>query len=146
MENIIEKIEWNLSDGRKVSVEIELRLEKKINLDGWKSTVECCEIWGPTAEVEGEAMPLTDYRKLSKPVTKGDKTIVAAIDNLGLTADQDQLIEDAIARIKNHPAWVAKQERAAKNQAEIRAMENRRRQSGLCPECGTYCHGDCGAN
>ena len=36
-------------------------------------------------------------------------------------------------------------EEIERNQREIAEMDARRARNGLCPKCGTYCHGDCEA-
>jgi len=61
--------------------------------------------------------------------------------------DKADLIADARVNGKfgRAPQPMASREEIERNQREIAEMDARRAHYGLCPKCGTFCHGDCGA-
>ena len=61
--------------------------------------------------------------------------------------DVAALVADARANGKcgRKPDPKPSREEIERNQREIAEMDARRARNGLCPKCGTYCHGDCEA-
>lgn len=137
--------EWTTDTGKHVVASVSLVLSKTINADGDVITVDCCEMSPVTATVTG-CPEQWSYSRLTAPRVINGKTYIATIGKLGLTAETDALVRDMIAEINAHPAWVAKETRANHNQREITEMHAASARNGLCPKCGTYCHGDCEAN
>ncbi|MDX9894325.1 MAG: hypothetical protein RBS34_02700 [Desulfofustis sp.] len=133
-------IDWQSKNGNALRFEINLALEKEINLDGDKSVIACCEL-SQRFLIDGQYVG--DYINRRNP----PKGLAATVGGrLGLTVETLALIDAAIAEVTSHPAWQAKQAKIAANRAGVEKLESTRRANGLCPRCGTYCHGDCSSN
>jgi len=146
MENQIEKVEFKTSKDAVVVVTAELALSKIVDLDGDKCPVDCCEMKEIFADIEGHPRQY-GYSKHANPISHELGRLYASVGKLGLIKENAELVENAINRLKRNPAWIAKQEKIAKNQKEIEAMEARRDASpGYCRKCQSYCYGDCEAN
>ena len=145
MENQIETAEFKTSKGAQVIVTAKLILSKTHYADGDNITVDCCEMDLVKATIDGFPEQM-GYYKLATPVDHESGRLYAAIGKLGLTTKNMILVESAIDRLKQHPAWIAKQARIEKNRKEIEEMEAQRDANGYCHKCGSYCYGDCEAN
>ena len=133
--------------GTKVTVTAGLRLTETIYADGDNVTVDCCEMDVISAQVEGYPGQI-GYHIFTKPIFNSDtkESYYATIGKLGLNPENKQKVDNLIKEIEQHPAWVAKQTKIAKNIADIKKMEAARDASGYCRKCGGYCHGECEAN
>ena len=145
MENQIEKVEFKTSKGAAVVVTAELILSKTHYADGDNITVDCCEMGLVKATVDGFPNQ-AGYQKLYNPVDHVVGQLHATIGKLGLIEENMELVESAISKLKQHPAWIAKQAQIAKNRKDIEELEARRDANGYCRKCGSYCCGDCEAN
>lgn len=117
MNGNIKKIEWNLQNGKKASVKIELVLSEKVWADGDEVTVPKCEM-NISAEVEG--MGCIGYGRPSAPVAAAKKVHPSAAGMIGklvILPENMAKISAAIAEIEARPEWQAKIER--QKQAEI---------------------------
>ena len=76
---------------------------------------------------------------------KGLDDAKAICDAKGI--DVAALVADARVNGKcgRKPEPKPSREEIERNQREIAEMDARRARNGLCPKCGTYCHGDCEA-
>jgi hypothetical protein len=143
MSNATATREWTTEAGTHVTASVELILRRTLWADGDKIEIDCCEMGPVTARPTGHAEQ-DGYIEFAEPKTQGGNVYVAAIGKLGLTSSSNKIVQDMIAEIKEHPAWVAKQETIDRNQREIAEMEaSRRRHPGWCDKCGSYCYGDC---
>lgn len=113
-------IEWTTRSGAAAAVTAELILEKTINADGDTVKAACCEM-SITATVDGKYVGT--YDKLLKPFDHKGMTVVARAGNLAIGQDNVDRIEAAIAEIKQHPAWIAKQAKITANAAEVNQYE-----------------------
>jgi hypothetical protein len=133
------------SRGTEINVVSGLQLSEDVNLDGHVTTVKCCKKTF-SVKMNGEYWGASELSTLGFPrVIKG----VNVLATLGRCYLSDQDVVDAIqalvAKTESHPVWIAEQAKIAKNQKEIAQMETRRAANGYCPECGSYCYGDCEA-
>jgi hypothetical protein len=73
----------------------------------------------------------------------GGRCTCGLLDGIDVAA----LVADARIRGKRgrKPEPKPSREEIERNQREITEMDARRPRNGLCPKCGTYCHGDCEA-
>ena len=94
------EITWTLKTGKEAKVEIALILEETINADGDKITVKCC-MMEIMASVEG--MGIIGSGRPQKA-----QTAAARIGKLGITQDNLDRINTAIAEIEATPEWQAK--------------------------------------
>lgn len=138
---IISQKTWKTSTGKTVTVTGTITLSKTIDADGYSVEVPCCDI-NVDVDVEGHGRQGDRVTKLPKtnPLTKLGATHQVGI--LALMPDQVEIINSVRAEVESHPAWVAKQERIAKNRREIAELESRRG-PGYCHKCHSYCYGDC---
>lgn len=135
------KHSWTLSSGKIATVTVDLQIQKRIWLDGHESMHPCCDIW-ILAEVEGQGIVGSDepQKILSHPQA------IARIGRLALTQDNYDAVMSMIAAIKAVPEWQAKiaaEKIAVEAQKKYYASQ---KLLGVCPHCGTICHGDCQAN
>ena len=116
-ENIKKEIEWNLQNGKKASVKIELMLSERIWADGDEVIVPKCEI-NISANVEG--MGCVGYGRPVEPVAAAKKAYPNAAGMIGkmvILPENMSKINAAIAELEARPEWIAKIER--QKQAEI---------------------------
>lgn len=135
------KIEWTTSRGQAV-VEVALATTKTINADGDSVTVPACEM-SITATVAGQVVGFG--HPIAKAMTVQGVEIAGTIGKLAVRPEHMAQILAAISEVEATPEWQAKvaaQEANRKSAAE-RAESDRR--MGVCPRCGTICHGDCRA-
>jgi hypothetical protein len=73
----------------------------------------------------------------------GGRCTCGLLDGIDVAA----LVADARVNGKRgrKPEPKPSREEIERNQREIAEMDARRARNGLCPKCGTYCHGDCEA-
>jgi len=126
------------------TVTAELKLEKEVNMDGHKTTLPVCEI---TVKCELSGQTFYGYDEMKESVQFNGVDILGNIGGkVGLTRENDKAVRMLVNEMKQHPAWVANEEKKAQNKAD-RALEYKRKiASGWCPKCGSYCYGDCEAN
>ena len=75
----------------------------------------------------------------------GDKVLEAIAElEAEVAADIDDQTEKEIAEIEKTEA--EKESKARKIAAEEAERYEKNIESGMCPKCGTWCYGDCGAN
>ena len=98
------EITWQTKTGQVAKVEIELILEDTLDADGDKVTVPVCRM-DITASVE--EMGVVGTGGIVR-VSGNDKGLVARIGRLGLSEDNFDRINAAIADIKATPEWQAK--------------------------------------
>lgn len=137
----METIKWKSQAGKEIKITVDLILEKELNADGDKITVPCCDIV-IIAEVEEMGTIGVGEPWRRKGLSEG---YVATIGKLGLGEDHCKQIEQAIAEVKNHPMWIAKQARIAENEKAEEERYKHLKGSGFCFKCLSYCHGDCTA-
>ena len=139
--------EFKISSGATVTVTVKLILSENINLDGDNIEVDCCKMGLVRADIDGFDQQV-GLHVLPKAVSHSSGAMIyASIGKLGLTAENLEKVNVAIAELKNHPAWIAKQEAIEKNRKDIEEMEAAQDEHpGYCRKCGTYCYGDCEAN
>jgi len=84
--------------------------------------------------IDGKCHAVVDDRitQLDEPITKAGMTYTHRIGNVGLTADEHDVIATAMAALPADP-------RAGR--PRIGGDEH-----GPCPKCGTWCEGDCVAS
>ncbi|MBU1621809.1 MAG: hypothetical protein KJ604_20325 [Gammaproteobacteria bacterium] len=145
MKNQIEKVEFKTSKGAQVIATAELILSKINYADGWNIEVDCCEMGTVKADIKGFPQQ-SGFYKFFKPKTVNGVEAISAIGKLAMNRENTIKVENIISKLKQNPAWVAKQEKIRKNQEEIAIMEANRDSSGYCRKCGSYCYGDCEAN
>ena len=145
MDNITATRSWTTLAGTEVTAEVKLILRKTINADGHKIETDCCEIGEVTADPTGHPRQYY-YTQYGTPRVENGNTYVAAIGRLGLTDDTNKIVQDMLAEIKAHPAWVAKQEKIDRNMRQLAEMAATRNQGcGWCNNCQSNCYGDCEA-
>lgn len=139
MQATLKTITWTSQKGQQITVTGRLTLSREVDADGWKWDAPCCEL-DITADVEGMGRVGS-----GEPVSVSGRPdgAVAKIGKLGLTAERLAAVTAMIDDLKSHPEYQAKMAREAKNLADAERMDSERRRNGLCPRCGTYCHGDC---
>lgn len=139
-------INWTLRDGRVATYTVALVLSREINADGDRVTVPCCEI-ERTMAVAGMGYVGADIDTFLAPRNLGGTEVVAGIGRkVAITRDVLDQINAAVAEVEAAPEWQAKQETIRRNRAGLAAYEASNRRMGVCPHCGTICHGDCRAN
>ena len=123
MRKMEQKVEWLTATGQKVTVVVELQLEREINLDGDKSIVPCCKkAIKATVEGMGEVGSYMDI--LPKPITRTDGVkIVATIGKLGLTADHYSEVQKAIDIIESTDEWKREEKRIREYEADSEDYE-----------------------
>jgi len=113
------EIAWNTKDGKEVKVEIELQTKKTLFADGYNLETECCEL-NIRAIVGGEVVGYGRPEKANHPVA------VAKIGKLGITKENLDKINDAIAAIEDTPEWRTKIEKEMKAEKAGREYEAHR--------------------
>ena len=124
---------YETPSGIKVEVKGELVLEKKVWLDGDSDTVPICEIKlnvFANGRCQGACIEeLTEAQKAKQSVACTHR-----VGQLPLTAEHVEIIRGVRAGLEQHPAWIAKQEEIAKEQAAItdynKTLENIELQEG----------------
>ncbi len=141
MENIILTHLWETQTGLKVTATAQLKLEDTAYADGWNVPITCCE---KSFDISVEGMGVVGMSISRTPQTANGIIYPASYGKLCISQDNLDAIDKIIAQIEDHLAWVAKQAKVKKNQAEIAKMEAQRKANGYCEKCGSYCYGDCG--
>jgi hypothetical protein len=118
-----EQIKWNATNGKEITVTVELTLSETVWADGDEVEVKCCKI-NIKAEVEGMGTIATSapYKRDNIKSPLGDA--VAVMGKLALNQEKYDLIMGAIAKLEATPEWQAKMEakkQAAKIDAEYEA-------------------------
>ncbi len=113
---------WETSNGIKVEVKGEIVLEKIVNLDGQKDSVPACDIkvsiFTNGSSQGSWIQELNDAQKKQVPAS-----YTHYVGNLPLKPEHVESIRSVKEELEQHPAWIAKQEAIAKNQAEIAEYE-----------------------
>lgn len=135
--------EWKTQSGLKVTATCELKLKEIINLDGDKVEVDRCE---KSFGITVEGMGSVGYYITRAPRTVNGFEYVASCGKLVISQEDLNAIDNMVAEVEAHPAWVTNQDKIARNQKETKENEARRIKNGWCPRCESYCHGDCQAN
>lgn len=133
------KIEWTTSKGV-ACVTVILETSRTINADGDKIEVPCCEMH-IAATVAGQLVG-TSYPIRRHMVVQGVQ-IAATIGKLAIRPEHLAQIEAAIKEIEATPEWQAKVARQEANRKAAAERAESDRRMGVCPRCGTICHGDC---
>ena len=133
---------WTGRTGKIITVTGNLVTEKEIWLDGDKDTIPCCEM---SMDVTVDGKSQGDWvRKLTPAELKqAPAGYTHRVGQLGLTAENVTVIESVRAEIERHPAWIAKKELEARNEAVSAQINKTRRENGYCYKCHSYCDGDC---
>ena len=162
---IIKTINWKTSAGKEVEVKIErtLKVQDKIaNLDGDKVNLgkETVDITYIVLTVDGKFItraytsprqldPVRDKDLIAKGVHArlGDAYIAEELYNLIIIALEE--IETEITTNTEFAEVKTEEEKEEARLEETYRKEeenyNKAIKNGLCPKCGTYCYGDCGA-
>jgi hypothetical protein len=138
---IISQKTWKTSTGKTVTVTGTITLSETINADGDMVEVSRCDI-NVDVEVEGHGRQGSWIKLLPKSAPAAKMGYTHLVGRLALMPEQVDIINSVRAAVESHPAWVAKQERIAKNRREIAELESRRG-PGYCHKCHSYCYGDC---
>lgn len=76
------------------------------------------------------------YDVNAMPETKKEKQMKIMTD-----AELEQYIVECKADLKT--SWSPSVERSIRNEQDAVRDRGKKQSNGLCPRCGTYCHGDC---
>lgn len=162
---ITKTVNWKTSAGKEVEVKIERTLkvqDKIVNLDGDKVNLgkETVDITYIELTVDGKFItraytaprqldPVKDKNLVAKGVHArlGDAYIAEELYNLIIIALEE--IEIEITTNTEFAEVKAEEEKEEARLEETYRKEeenyNKAIKNGLCPKCGTYCYGDCGA-
>jgi hypothetical protein len=122
----------------------------RLNIEIWVDGVNRCRTnQGPN--VITEQLYRGSYKKLK------DKGVFARIGDIYIAEELYNVIMGLLAEIEAEltttPEYeevkaqeTAKEEQKKENSLKRAEEHERRIKNGLCPKCGTYCYGDCGAN
>ena len=124
----------------------ELHLEETVSLDGQKMTIPCCDI---TIKCEINEQTYRGYDdRYHNPIRQNGMVFHGVIDGkVALTEEHNNALKSMLEDLKQHPAWIAKEEKkAAKIAAQQAAYQQKKSHVGWCDKCGSYCYGDCEAN
>ena len=164
---ITKKVNWTNSKGGQVEVTIEMTKgtqDKMINADGdminmGQETVESIYI---EVQIDGKYTGRSYNAPrsiISDPAYKaivakgayarlGDAYITEELFNLVMAAiaEANEETEETTEYVEIKADEVAKEEKQAQAEREEAANYAKQIKNGLCPKCGSYCHGDCEAN
>lgn len=135
------KIEWATSKGL-ACVTVSLETSRTINADGEMVTVACCEMH-IAATVAGQIVGTGS--PIRRPMVVQGVQIAATLGKLAIRPEHLAQIDAAIAEVQATPEWQAKVARQAANRKAAAERAESDRRMGVCPRCGTICHGDCRA-
>lgn len=115
------EITWTTGTGKEAKVTVALKTEKTIWADGDNVTVACCEM-DITAEVDGLGCIGTGRPMKITP----QQGCIAKIGKLGISAENLNRINAAIAEVEATPEWIAKVARIAQAEKEGREYDKHR--------------------
>ncbi|MFA5391890.1 MAG: hypothetical protein WC331_10775 [Candidatus Omnitrophota bacterium] len=112
------EITWTLSTGKEAKVTVELLTSETINADGIKVAVKCCKM-EIMARVEGVGI-------VGSGRPQKAQTAAARIGKLGITRENLDKINAAIAEVEATHEWKEKEAKAKKAEKENREYEAHR--------------------
>jgi len=126
MKEITAKRSWTTKAGTQVTAAITLSLAKTINADGYKMTVDCCELGPVIAYIPGH---MAQYGLTAFPAYKlrSGTTVVGCIGKLALSETAMGIVDEMIAEVKSHPAWAAKERKVAEHDAMMDKLDAERK-------------------
>jgi hypothetical protein len=122
----------------------------RLNIELWIDGVNRCRT-NQEPSIVTEAGYGNDYKTLKA------KGVFARIGDIYIAEELYNVIMGLLAEIEAEltttPEYeevkaqeIAKEEQKKENSLKRAKEHERRIKNGLCPKCGTYCYGDCGAN
>ncbi len=102
-----EQIRWNATNGKEITITVELILSETIWADGDRIEVKCCEM-DIRAEAEGIGTLANDAPYKRDNIKSPLGNAVAVMGKLALNQEKYDLVMATIAKVESTPEWQAK--------------------------------------